>query len=53
MTNEEAWKFAFGMIKVDAMTPSPEMPELAEKEIRGELSTDDIREYLRQKYSKK
>ena len=53
MTKQEAWEFAFGMVQVDAVTPSPEMLELAEKEIRGEMSADDMREYLHEKYAVK
>ncbi|MCK9313076.1 MAG: antitoxin VbhA family protein [Methanocorpusculum sp.] len=44
MSNQQAWNYALGIIKVDGLTPSPDFLELIEKEIKGEISTDDIRD---------
>ena len=53
MTNREAWEFAFGMVQVDGVPPSDFVLALAEREIRGELTTDDMRAYLHEKYAVK
>ena len=49
----EAWAFAAGLSKVDGLETSPEMKELIEREIRGEISTADIKKILDEKYAKK
>lgn len=50
MDNNKAWEYALGMIKVDGLTPSKEYLELVEKEKKGEITTDEIRKILDQKY---
>lgn len=50
MDKKEAWDFALGMIKVDGLEPTPEFLELVEKEIRGEISEDDILEWIKKTY---
>lgn len=45
-----AWDFAIGLQAVDDKTVSPELLELAEKEIRGEITTEEIIEILKEKY---
>lgn len=52
MTNEQAWDYAIGIVQVDGVKPSEEFMELVEKEKRGEITGDDIREALIKKYSK-
>ena len=53
MEKSEAWDYALGMIKVDGLEPSPEFLELVEKEKRGELTKDDIKKLLDNKYQMK
>ena len=45
------WYFAYGMAQMDGVKPSDEALELARKEILGEISTDDIKEIIKKKYS--
>lgn len=47
------WNIALGLLKADGLRPSPEFLDLTEKEKRGELTTDDIRQILNQKYGVK
>lgn len=51
-TRRKAWEYAFGIIKVDGLVPSDDLLELAEREIRGEITTADIKIYLDNKYKK-
>lgn len=48
---ETAWDFALGMLKVDGLEPSKEFLELVEKEKRGEITDNEIEEWLNNKYS--
>lgn len=52
MTNEEAWRYAIGLLKVDGLELSADFMEYIEKEIRGELTMDQLKEYLDSKYKK-
>lgn len=52
MTNEQAWDYAIGIVQMDGVKPSEEFMELVEREKRGEITGDDIREALIKKYSK-
>lgn len=47
---DEAWDYAVGMIKVDGLEPTPEMRELIEREKRGEITLEQVRETLDQRY---
>ena len=51
MNKQTAWNFALGLIKVDGLTPSDEMLEMIEMEKRGEITTDEMIERLKEKYS--
>ena len=51
MNSEITWNYALGLIKVDGLTPSGDMLEMIEMEIRGEITTDDIIQTLKEKYS--
>jgi hypothetical protein len=51
--NSAAWDYALGMIKVDGLEPSKEFLELVEKEKNGQITTDEIRRVLDQKYKMK
>ncbi len=53
VSNEVAWNYALGMIKVDGLEPSKELLELVEKEKRGEVTTEEMRRILRKKYNMK
>ena len=44
------WDIALGLIKVDGLRPTHEFLTLPEKETRGEITTNDIRHILNQKY---
>lgn len=52
MTKSEAWDYAIGMMQVDGAKPSEEFLELVEKEINGEITTDEMRKYFLKKYDK-
>lgn len=53
MTNAQAWDYAVGMIKVDGLEPTEEFKKYVEKEKRGEVSMEDIKKYLDEKYKVK
>ncbi len=53
MTNEEAWNFAIGIVQVDGIKPSDDFLELVEQEKRGEITGEDIRRILIEKYTVK
>ena len=53
MSNNDNWKYALGLIKIDGLTPSDECLELIEKEKRGEITTDDMVRILSAKYKMK
>lgn len=48
-----AWDFAIGLQAVDDKTASPELLSLAEKEIRGEITTKDVIAELKKLYTQK
>jgi hypothetical protein len=50
-TREKAWDYAIGIVQVEGIRPSDDFIELAEREKRGELTTDDIRRVLVKKYT--
>jgi hypothetical protein len=53
MTNEKAWDYAIGIVQIDGIKPSDEFLELVEKEKKGEITGDDIRRVLYNKYKVK
>lgn len=53
MTKVKAWDYALGIIKVDGLEPSKEFLELVEKEKRGEITDNDIKDVLDKKYKMK
>lgn len=57
MSKEEkrkAWEFAIGMNQIDReWKPDDEYMELVEKEINGEITTEQIIEILNKKYTEK
>lgn len=50
MTKEQAWNYAKGLIAVDDLEPTPEFMEQVEKEIKGEITMEEIYDFLRKKY---
>jgi hypothetical protein len=52
VTRDEAWELALSLIKVDGLKPSDEFLELVEKEKRGEITVEDIRRILYEKYKR-
>lgn len=50
VSNNEAWNFALGMIKIDGLEPTEDFLELVEKEKAGEITTNDITKILNRKY---
>lgn len=53
MTNEKAWDYAIGVVQIDGIKPSDDFLKLVEKEKRGEITGDDIRRVLYNKYKVK
>lgn len=53
MNNEEAWKYAIGIVQIDGIKPSDDFLRLVEKEKKGEITGDDIRKVLYNKYKVK
>lgn len=50
MTNEKAWDYAIGVVQVDGIKPSDDFLKLVEKEKNGEMTGEDIRRVLGNKY---
>ena len=50
VNSDKKWDYALGMIKVDGLEPTPEFKRLIEKEKRGEMTMDDIKQTLDKKY---
>jgi hypothetical protein len=53
LSNEKAWEYAIGLIRVDGLTPSDDFMELVEKEKKGEVTTADMKKILDKKYKMK
>lgn len=51
-SSAKSWKAALDMQKIDGYTPDEEFKSLIEKEIRGEISTEDIIQELTIKYKR-
>jgi predicted HTH domain antitoxin len=50
MGKSEAWDYALGIIKADGLKPSDEFLQLVEKEKKGEISEQELKDFLDQKY---
>ncbi len=50
MEKSKAWDYALGIIKVDGLEPSEDFLKLVEREKRGEISDQDIKDFLDKKY---
>ena len=53
MTNNEAWDYAIGLIKVDGLEPTKDFKNYVEKEKRGEATMQDLKIFLGKKYKAK
>jgi hypothetical protein len=53
MNKKQAWDYALGLIKVDELKPIDDFMKMVDKEIRGELTVEDIEKSLNQKYKMK
>ena len=53
MTNNEAWDYAIGLIKVDGLEPTKDFKNYIEKEKRGEVAMKDLKLFLNKKYKMK
>lgn len=53
MTKNESWDYSIGLIKVDGLEPTKEFKEYIEKEKRGELTMNDLKLFLDEKYKVK
>lgn len=53
MDNNKAWDYAIGIVQIDGIKPSDDFLELVEKEKSGEITGEDIRRVLHQKYKVK
>lgn len=52
MEKSQAWDFALGIIKVDNLEVSEEFLKLVEKEKKGEITDENIKKFLDEKYKK-
>jgi len=50
MNKQTAWNYALGLIQIDGLKPTPEFLSLVDKEIRGEISLNDIERTLNKRY---
>jgi len=50
MEKSKAWDFALGIIKVDNLKVSEKFLELVEKEKKGEITDQDIKDFWDKKY---
>lgn len=53
MTNEQAWNYSLGMIKVDGLEPTEDFKKLIELEKEGKMTDEDLKKYLDKKYKAK
>ena len=53
MSNQQAWDYAIGSIKVDGLEPTEDFKKYIQKEIAGEATMKDLKQYLDKKYKMK
>ena len=53
MKNTEAWDYAIGMIKVDGLTPTEDFKRYIDMEKSGEVTMEELKQFLDKKYKKK
>jgi hypothetical protein len=51
ISKEKAWNYAIGIVQVEGIKPSDDFLELAEKEKKGLMTSDDIQRVLMKKYT--
>lgn len=47
----DAWKFALGLAKIDNFEPSAELKEMIKMEVKGKITTAEMKERLTKKYT--
>ena len=52
MTTTEAWNYAIGITRMAGLEPTEEFKQYIEKEKRGEITMDEVKQFLDQKYKK-
>ena len=52
MTTTEAWDYAIGITRMAGLEPTEEFKQYIEKEKRGEITMDEVKQFLDQKYKK-
>lgn len=50
MTPSETWDYAIGITRMAGLEPTSEFKRCIEKEKRGEITMDDIKQFLDKKY---
>lgn len=50
MNKQTAWNYALGLIQIDGLKPTSEFLALVDKEIRGEISLDEMERTLNKHY---
>lgn len=53
MSSKQAWDYAIGLIKVDGLEPTEDFKKYIQKEIAGEATMEDLKQYLDKKYKMK
>ena len=53
ITVKAAWDYAIGMIKVDGLEPTEDFKKYIELEKTGQVTTEDLKQYLDKKYKVK
>ena len=53
VSRDKNWEYAIGLSQVDGREPTPEGRELIEKEKRGEITMEGIKEALDRRYKMK
>lgn len=52
MTSPDAWDYAIGMVRMAGLEPTSEFKQCIEKEKNGEITMEDIKQFLDKKYKK-
>jgi hypothetical protein len=53
MDKKAAWDYALGLIQIDGLKPTSEFLEMVDKEIKGEMTLNEIERSLNKKYKMK
>ena len=47
---QDAWDFAFGLVRIDGLEPTDFLKELAKMEVEGKITKEEILDLLIKKY---